>query len=235
MQEPTCSSRIFLRPTGQNTEHRHDQDTDRIIQVFDDGNRGDGRQFCCHEHLGTVWDNSLNHTRESIKNTGTLTLVHTIFGGDVVGQRTYRNDGNGIVGRTDIGNAHQSTDTHFGSLLAIDLSGKYLDDVVHTTIKADKFEHASCHEGDDDEFAHAIDSATQRAEPVEEADTACAKANGTRCDDSHQKHKGYIEAHKSRGKHHEVGDDFHPFDGIGFGRYIHAHATVDVIAQCTNK
>ena len=55
-------SRVFLRPTRKNTEHRHDEDSHRIIQVFNDGKRGEGSQLGSNQHLRTIRDNALNHT-----------------------------------------------------------------------------------------------------------------------------------------------------------------------------
>ena len=42
-----------------------------------------------------------------------------------------------------------------------------LDNIVHSAVKADQFQHAACHPGDDDEFAHSGDSCSHGAKPVE--------------------------------------------------------------------
>lgn len=68
-----------------------------------------------------------------------------ILVGNVTGERPDSNDGNGIVGGADVGQAHKGGNAQFSSPFAFDMPGKLMQDVVYPSVEAYEFEHASCH------------------------------------------------------------------------------------------
>ena len=94
--------------------------------------------------------------------------------GDVLGYGAGGDDGNGVVGGAEIGDADQGGDAEFGSPLAADVAGQPGDDEVDAAVVADGLEHASGQQGDDDELAHAGDARSHGSEPVEEGGTGCS-------------------------------------------------------------
>ena len=122
-------SRISLRIAEENTKQSHDAHTERVIQIAYDAQRRERSQFSSHQHLGAIGDDALHQARECIKQTGTFTRVKMKLLGNVLSYRTDGNNGNGIVGRTAVGNADQRGNRQFSTSLAIDMTGQLLYNV----------------------------------------------------------------------------------------------------------
>lgn len=137
------------------------------------------RQLGCNQHLRTVWDDTLHHTGERIQNAGAFSLVDSEFVCDVAGQRAYGDDGDGVVGSTEIGQAHQGGNAQLGSPFAFYPLGQSLDDVCHSSVETYQFQHASGHQGDDDEFSHAGDTGPHGTEPSEDIETSVPYTDDT--------------------------------------------------------
>ena len=133
--------------------------------------------------------------------------------GDVLGYGAGGDDGNGVVGGTEIGDADQGGDAEFGSPLAADVAGQPGDDEVDAAVVADGFEHASGQQGDDDELAHAGDARSHGSEPVEEGGAGIDTDNSSR-EDAQQQYQHDIDACYGRTQYDEVGDYLYPLDGL---------------------
>ena len=88
--------------------------------------------------------------------------------GDVFGYRSGGNDGDGIVGSAEVGDADEGGDAQFGSAFAGDVACEAGDNEVDPAVIADCFQHSACQQSDDDKFAHTRDTRPHGAEPVEE-------------------------------------------------------------------
>ena len=179
----------------------------------------------------SVRDDSLDDTRESIQNTCTLAFVHPVAGSDIVGKRSHCDDGYRIVGCAEIGDAHQSRDAKFGSAFAVDVFGQFLDDIVHSAIKTDQFQHTACHQGDDDELTHPGDPCAHGAEPVEQADAPREQADHSRCGDAQYQYECHIHTCYGASQHNQVGEDFDPFHRLDVVGGHHVHPSENIVAE----
>ena len=127
--------------------------------------------------------------------------------GDVLGYGAGGDDGNGVVGGAEIGDADQGGDAEFGSPLAADVAGQPGDDEVDAAVVADGLEHASGQQGDDDELAHAGDARSHGSEPVEEGGAGIDTDNSSR-EDAQQQYQHDVDTCYGRAQHDEVGDYF---------------------------
>ena len=84
-----------------------------IIKVRNNAYRIDFRQSCCHKNLCSVRDNTLQTTGESIQNTGCLTVVNTVFVAYLLCYSAHCEDGNSVVGSTDV---HQTDEKSYCQL-----------------------------------------------------------------------------------------------------------------------
>ena len=80
---------------------------------------------------------------EGVQYAGCFPAVQVEADGDVLGYGAGGDDGNGVVGGAEIGDADQGGDAEFGSPLAADVAGQPGDDEVDAAVVADGFEHAS--------------------------------------------------------------------------------------------
>ena len=90
--------------------------------------------------------------------------VLDVYKRQVLGYGAGGDDGTGVVGGPEIGDADQGSDAEFGSPLAADVSGQPGEDEVDAAVVADGLEHASGQQGDDDELAHAGDARSHGSE-----------------------------------------------------------------------
>ena len=150
--------------------------------------------------------------------------------GDVLGYGAGGDDGNGVVGGAEIGDADQGGDAEFGSPLAADVAGQPGDDEVDAAVVADGLEHASGQQGDDDELAHAGDARSHGSEPVEEGGTGIDTDNSSR-EDAQQQYQHDVDTCYGRAQHDEVGDYLYPLDGLHLGRGGDGQSLKDVDAQ----
>ena len=72
------------------------------------------------QHLNAVRNETLHHTREGVEDTCRLPRVDAILLTDFFGNIANGEDGNGVVGRTEVNQTHQRRDSTLGATLAID-------------------------------------------------------------------------------------------------------------------
>ena len=169
--------------------------------------------------MRSVGDEPLHEARESVQYAGGFPSVQVEAPGDVFGYRSGGDDGDGVVGGTQVGDADQCGDAQFGTPLAPHVAGQAGDDEVDAAVVADGFEHASGKQGDDDELAHAGDARAHGAEPVENGVT-CPRGSGggadaddSRREDAKQQHQHDVDARHGGAQHEEIGDDLQPLYG----------------------
>lgn len=133
-----CSGwRIFLMPSGNK------------------GNNVERRQLGqsgCNQHLCPIGDNALYYARECVEYAGTFPLVYPVFFRYAAGEWTHCDDGNRIVGGTEIGKADEGGNAEFGSPFVVDAFGQPVQDIVDASIEPDEFQHTACHQRDDNQF-----------------------------------------------------------------------------------
>ena len=62
----------------------------------------------------------------------------------------------------------------------MDMLHHALDDELNTALLLDELQHAACHHGDNNQFAHADHAVAHRPHPSEDIETACKDANAAR-------------------------------------------------------
>ena len=171
--------RIPFRIAEQNREQGACSHCKRIIEIADDTDGGDAGKSRCNQHLRSIRDNPLYQAGERIENTGGLSPVEMELLGNIPGYRSCGDDGDGVVGGTQVGDTYQGGDAQFCAPLAVDVAGKFPDNKVNAAVIADSFQHTACQQGDDDEFPHSCYSGSHSSEPVEDSE-----ASGSDADDS---------------------------------------------------
>ena len=136
----------------------------------------------------------------------------------------------GVVGSAEVGNAYQGGDAQFGTPLALDVAGEAGDDEVDATVVAYQFEHATCQQCDDDEFAHAGDARAHGSEPVEERHTRQEANEAGRHDAQHQDQHD-VDARYGSAQYDQVGEDLEPLDALSLGWCADVQSLEDVDAQ----
>ena len=227
---PFWHSGILLRISEQNGQQGKSSHAEGIVQVADDVQRRDGGQPGSNEHLCAVGDEALRQAREGIEYAGRLAAVQVEALGNVAGNGTGGDDGDGVVGRTEVGDAHQGGDAQFGSPFPADVAGEAGDDEVDAAVVAYQLEHASGQQGDDDELAHARDTRAHGAEPVEERHAGEETDEACRHDAQHQDEHD-VDASHGGTQHDEVGQYLEPLNGFGLRRGGDAQPLVNVEAQ----
>lgn len=82
-------------PDGQQGCRAHNH---RIVKVGNDFNGTDAGYSAGDEELGSVWQQSLYATGESVEQAGTFAFVYAVFLGNVIGQSAGSENGDGVVG-----------------------------------------------------------------------------------------------------------------------------------------
>ena len=183
---------------------------------------GDGTQSGRHQHLRPVRDNALDEAGEDVEEAGAAARVDVEAVGDVLRDRPCHDEGDGVVGRTEVGEAHEGGDAGFGTSRGADADRQLVDYPFDTAVVAYHLEHSACQEGYDDEFAHAGDALTHRACPSPDIEGVGKQSDDTREQDADEKDTHDVHPAEGGDEDDEVGHDFRPLyrpDGIGF-RYL---------------
>ena len=122
----TSFLRISPRITEQDSEQCTSSHRKRIIKVTDDTDRGDIGKSRRNQHLRSIRNNSLYQAGECIEDAGGFSAVEMKLLGNILGYRPCCDNGDGVVGSTQIGNAYQGGNTQFRPSLAVDVTGKFL-------------------------------------------------------------------------------------------------------------
>ena len=77
-------------------------------------------QSGCQKHLNAIRDNALYGTRERVEDTCRLARVHSIFLTDLSRYVTYREDGNGVVCRTEVDKTDKGSNGELRASFAMD-------------------------------------------------------------------------------------------------------------------
>ena len=171
--------RILAGEAEENAEQGYHPEDDGIVEIPDDVERCDGCEAGSHEELGTIGDESLGKAAEGVEQRGAHAVVHTVAVGDVACHRAYGDEGNGVVGRAEVGQHHEQGDSQLGTALTADAAGEHADEPVYTAIMPYEGKHAACQEGDDDELAHAHDALVHGTHPAHEAETTANHTDDT--------------------------------------------------------
>ena len=147
-----------------------------IIQIGDDAGRIDLRQSCSHQNLCAIGQQSLDATGKRIENACAFATVQSETVADFLRDVSHGEDGDGVVGRTDIDEADQRGDRQLGSPFALHPGGKAIDDEVDASVGTDDLKKTSSHHGDDHQLAHSLDAFPHGRQPSEYVETAAEGA-----------------------------------------------------------
>ena len=132
-------SGIFPWIPEQNGQQSEDSHAERVVEVANDAEWRHGCQAGSDEHLGAVGDDALHEAREGVQYAGYLAAVELEVLADVACDRACGDDGDGVVGRTQVGDAHQCGDAQFGSPLALDVVADVVEDEVDATVETSPY------------------------------------------------------------------------------------------------
>ena len=198
--------------------------------MADDAERRYGCQAGGDEHLGAVGDDALHEAREGVQDAGHLAAVELEMPADVARNGACGDDGDGVVGRTQVGDAHQGGNAQFGSPLAFDVIPDVVEDEVDATVVAYQFEQAACQQGDDNQLAHTDDAFAHGAEPVEERHPR-TEADEPRGQDAQRQDQQHVYACNGRSQDDEVGEHLHPLDSPRLRRRVEGQPLEDIVAH----
>ena len=119
--------------------------------------------------MRTVRNDALHQAGECVQDAGRLPAIQVEALGNVFGYRSGGNNGDGVVCRTEVGDADKCGDAQFCSSFAFYMARQAGDDEVDSAIVADRFQHTAGKQGDDNQFTHSCDAGSHGAEPVEES------------------------------------------------------------------
>lgn len=100
-------------------EYRAGSHAERIVKVAYDAERRDAGKSCGYQHLCAVGNDALNEAGECIEYACRFPAVQVEDACYVLGDGAGGDDGNGVVGGTKIGYAHQCGYAQFRSPLAV--------------------------------------------------------------------------------------------------------------------
>ena len=161
--------------------------------------------------MGAIGDESLHETGEGVEDGGGLLVVHAVSVADLFGDASHSEDGDGIIGRTDIHQCHQRADAEFCATLAVNMSGHPFDDEIDAALLFDEFQHTARHHGDDDEFPHADNAVAHGLHPSEDIKGTCQQTDDTRQDDTQCQDCHHVHTEDGGDENDEIGDDLRPF------------------------
>ena len=87
-------------------------------------------------------------------------------------------------------------------------------DIVDASVEAYQLQHSSCHQRDDDEFSHADDACSHRAEPSEQVETPVNQADDAGRKNSQKQNQRYVYTGNGRSQYDNVGHYFSPFHSL---------------------
>ena len=116
LSENSAESAGIAEKDGKNGAQAHQE---RIIHEAHDGNAGghSGKPGS-HQQLRAVRNQPLHQARESVENTCSLPRIQAVLFRDILRYPPCRDDGYGVVRRTEIRHAHQGRYAEFGSALS---------------------------------------------------------------------------------------------------------------------
>ena len=98
-------SRVFPGVSQQNGEYGACSHAEGVIQVSDDADGWNAGKSGGYQHLRSVGDDSLHEAWEGVQYAGCFPAVQVEAEGDVLGYGAGGDDGNGVVGGAEIGDA----------------------------------------------------------------------------------------------------------------------------------
>ena len=221
-------SGIFLGISEEDAGQRGQSHQERIIKIGQDADRVQRGQSGSHQHLGAVWYQPLCETGEGIQDAGAFPLVHTVFLRNVVGQRTYRDDGHRVVGRTEVDQADQGGYAQFRTPFGADMSRQDAQQIVDTPVVADQFHQAAGQHGDDDQFAHVGNALSHGREPLKQTVRFSQHADHAAQYQTQCQHDHHVHSDDGREQDDQVRNDLHPVDVRNGLRALDVYAHQDI-------
>ena len=86
-----------------------------VVEIADDGGGADAREAGGHQELGAVGDEPLDEAGEGVEDAGYALAVQAETVGYVLGYAADGDDGYGIVGRAEIGQADERGDAELSA------------------------------------------------------------------------------------------------------------------------
>ena len=97
--------------------------------------------------MGSVGEDALDDATECVEDGGAAAGVHAETAGDVGADAAYGEDGHGVVGREDVGEADEGGDGPLCTALPTDAAGELADEIVEEAGMAHHGEESTGHEG----------------------------------------------------------------------------------------
>ena len=196
--------------------------------MADDRDSGNTGEAAGHEHLRAVGDDALDEAGERVEDRGTFPWIEAETFRDILRQRSGRDDGDGIVGRAAVDEAHQRGDTQFCPPLAVDMPGQPPDDEFQTAVVADQFQHAPGQQRDDDEFAHRADAAADGGHPADPVVGARGPAEDTVDPDADSEDDDHVDPCEGRSDDEDIRNEFQPLHRIRIRHRMYIHPEQDI-------
>ena len=154
------------------------------------------------------------------------------FIADFLGDGAYRNDGDRVVGRAEIGQGDQAGDAEFRSAPAPDVGRDFSDDVRNAAVEADQSQHTAGQQGDDDQLTHAGHAAAHGAEPGHEGKIPHAYSDKPRGEQPQRQNGHHVDPGQRCHQNQQVGEYLHPFNGsVRHGGRLHVPAQEHIAGQ----
>lgn len=87
---------------------------------------------------------------------------------------------------------------------------QHVQNVIHPAVEANQLQQSARHQGDDNQFAHADNPLSHRAEPPEHVETAVTHPHDAGRHDAQQQHQRNIDTRYRRSQHDEVRNHLAP-------------------------
>ena len=100
------SLRILSGISKNNCQKCKSSHRERIIQITDNADRRNAGYPCCHQHLRSIGDDSLDKTGKCVEDTGCFPTVEVELFSNIFSDGTGGDNGYGIVGRTKVGDTY---------------------------------------------------------------------------------------------------------------------------------
>lgn len=224
-------SRVLAREAEEDAKEGYHSQSDGIVEVGDDVERGDGGKAGGHEELCAVGDESLCEAAEGVEQGGAHAAVYAVAVGNVACHGAHGDEGYGIVGGAEVGKDDEQGDGELGTAPAADAAGEHADEPVDAAVVTDEGEHAAGKEGDDDELAHAHDAFAHGAHPTHEVEAATGHAYDAGQHDADEEHDEHVHACHGEHEHGEVGQHLVPCGPGYIGGGYHALPQDDVYGE----
>ena len=187
-----------------------------VVEVGYDVERVGGGQAACNEHLCAVGDDALCHAAEGVEDAGGASGGDAVLLGYASGQRSYAQDGDGVVGGAEVSQHYQGCHAELGTSATLDAVAEYLHEPVDASGQPNDLHESCCHEGDYDEFAHAHDAVVHGTQPSEGRQRPAVEAD----DAGQERRRGQDEhhVHAAQGCHYYI---YIRYNGrVGDGAYL---------------